>query len=450
MRWRSIGLLALTLAMVAGAYYALEAKGKKSEDDARRLFHTDEKEVEKISIRKGEQQVVSRREGDGWRLIEPLRAKADTTEINSMLRTILTAKQERTIDEQAKNLGEYGLERPSLLLTLSLTGGKDLPVLLLGDKNPNGFSVYAKRGDQPAVFLLADTLRNRLDRSAADIRDKTLLALQPDKVKQVELVGKGRSISLRNTGAEGWELRQPMKVRADVEMVRQLLWKIRDARVKEFLTDGTDAKRRYGLDHPDLIVDLTEADASKRLLLRKAPDPKVGLYALAEPGEGVVTTDARLLTELSKSPSDLRDRSLLRFETTNVKALTIRRGGTFLTLTKEGDVWKVTAPTQADAQAGKVYDFLYSLKELRYHDLIAEAGGDLARYGLKVPQAEVELSMASGTPLPALLVGKSVKDRLYVKLAAAPAVYVIDPKFLDRIPDRPDVLKQEIKPTTAK
>jgi len=450
MRWRSLGLLALTLAIVSGAYYAMEAKGKKSEDDSTRLFLADEKEVEKISIKKGGKKVVMRREGDGWRLIEPVRAKGDTTEINSMLRTILTAKQERTIDPQVKDLGQYGLELPSILLSLTLRGDKDLPVLLLGDKNPNGFSAYAKRGDHPAVFLVADTLGNRLDPGAADFRDKTLLALEPDKVTRVELVGKGRSISLRNAGAEGWELTKPTKGRADVEMVRQLLWRIRNARVKEFLADGTGAKRRYGLDHPDLIVDLTETDASKRLLLKKAADAKVGLYAVAEPGEGVVTTDARLLTELSKSPLDLRDRSLLRFETTEVKALTIRRGGRTLTLTKDRDAWKLIAPTQADAQSGKVYDLLYSLKELRYHHLIAEEGGDLARYGLKAPQAEVELSMASGARLPTLLIGKPTKDRLYVKLAAAPALYAIDPKFLDRIPDGPDALKQETGPTTTK
>ena len=450
MRWRSLGLLALVLVVVAGAYYALEAKGKKSEDDAKRLFLADEKEVEKISIKGGEQQVVAKRDGDAWRLTEPVLAKADTTEINSLLNAILSARRERTIDEQPKSLGEYGLEHPSILLTLTLKGDKASPVLLLGDKNPNGFSVYAKRGDQAAVFLVADTLRNRLDRRAAEFRDKTVLALEPDKVKQVQLVGKGRSISLKNAGAEGWELSQPMKAKADVEMVRQLLWKIKDARVREFVAEGADAKRRYGLDQPDLAVDLTEADASKRLLLKKAPDPKVGLYALAEPGKGVVTTDARLLSDLSKSPFDLRDRSLLRFETTDVKTLTIRRGEQLLTLTKEGDIWKVITPTQADAQAGKVYDLLYSLKELRYHLLVEEKGSDLGRYGLKMPQVEVELSMANGSRLPALLVGKSEKDRLYAKLATAPAVYTIDPKFLDRIPNGPDALKQDTRPTAAK
>lgn len=449
MRWRSLGLLALLFAVVAGAYYGLEAKGKKSED-ANQLLRADEKDIDSVSIAKGEEQVVMKREATGWRLAEPVQAKAEQTEIASLIRTLLTARQERTIDEQPKGLGEYGLERPAIRLTLSLKGDKTPFVLLLGDKNPNGFSVYAKWGDQPSVFLLSNTLRTRLDRKAVDFRDKTLLALEPDKVKTVQLAIKGRSITLTSDGTDKWELTQPIKSRADTTAVRQLLWSIKHARVREFIASGADAQRRYGLDHPDLIVALTEASGSKRLLLRKAPDPKVGLYALAEPGEGIVTIDARLLTDLSKSPLDLRDRSLLRFETPDVRAVQLRLGGQSLTFTKEGDVWKLTAPTRADAQAGKVYDLLYSLKELRYTELITENASDLARYGLKVPQAEVELSMNAGAPLPALLIGKSEKERLYAKLSTAPAVYAIDPKFLDRLPTGPDAVKQEAKPTTGK
>jgi len=448
MSWRPLGFLALLLVAVAGLYYGLEAKGKRSED-AKQLFKAEEKDVQKISIKKRDDQFVIQREGTGWRLIEPVQAKAETTEITALLQSLLTVREERTIDQQPKSLGEYGLERPAIQLTVSLKGDKPPLVLLLGDKNPSGFSVYAKRGDQQAIFLVADTVRIRLDRKAADFRDKTVLALDPDKVKQVELVSKGRSVNLSNAGADTWELTQPIKARADAAAIRQLLWSIKEARVREFLPSGADAKRRYGLDHPDLMVGLTDGDASKRLLLKKAPDPKVGLYALAEPGEGVVAIDARLLTDLSKSPFDLRDRSLLRFETTEVKAVQLRRGEQSLKLTKEGDIWKLTSPTQADAQAGKVYELLYALKELRYTELVNERGGDLARYGLKAPQAEVELSTTGGSPLPTLLIGKSEKDRLYAKLSTDPAVYAIDPKFLDRLPKGPDALRQETKPAAS-
>jgi len=176
----------------------------------------------------------------------------------------------------------------------------------------------------------------------------------------------------------------------------------------------------------------------------------VGLYALAQPGEGVVIVDGRLLTDLSKSPFDLRDRSLLRFETTDVKAIQLRRDGQSLALAKEGDLWKLTTPTSADAQAGKVYDLLYALKELRYRALVENDGSNLARYGLKSPQAEVELTMADGSRLPALLFGKAERNRLYAKVATGPAVYAIDPKFFDRLPKDPDALKQETRPVAGK
>jgi len=450
MRWRPLSTLALVLALLAGAYYALEAKGKKSGGDANQLYRVDEKEIETISIRRGGEQVVLRRDVDAWLMIEPVQAKADNAEITSLLNAITSARLERTINEEPKSLGEYGLDRPAITLTVSLKGDKPLSNLLLGDKNPNGFSVYAKREDMPPVFLVADSLRSRLDRKATDLRDKTLLHVEPDKVKRLELSGKGRSISLSNAGTDQWEMVQPIKAKADSSAVRDLLWKIRNARVKEFLSSGADTTRRYGLDRPDLIVALTQEGASKRLVLKKASDPTVGLYALAVPGEGVVIVDGRLLTDLSKSPFDLRDRSLLRFETTDVKAIQLRRDRQSLALAKEGDLWKLTTPTSADAQAGKVYDLMYALKELRYHALVENDGSNLARYGLKSPQAEVELTMADGSRLPALLLGKVERDRLYAKVATAPAVYAIDPKFLSRIPNGPDALKQAARPVAGK
>jgi hypothetical protein len=88
-------------------------------------------------------------------LTKPVQGKADTTGINSWLHAVLNAKRGRIIDEQLKSIGEYGLEHPFVLLTLTLKSDNALSGLLLGEKNPSGFFVYARRGDQPAVFLVA-------------------------------------------------------------------------------------------------------------------------------------------------------------------------------------------------------------------------------------------------------------------------------------------------------
>lgn len=302
MRWRSLGLLVLVLAALGAAYYGLETKGKLSGSDANRLFQAEEKDVEKIAIRKGEALIVLKREGDGWRLIQPVQATADGSEVASLLHTLLEAKEERRIEEAPRNLADYGLERPSLHLSVTLKGGHTLPALLLGDLNPNGRSVYAKRPDQPAVFLATVIVRLRTDRKPDDFRDKTLLALEPNQVTQVELAGKGQPISLNQAEGKGWEMSKPIKARADAAVIGQMLWKIKDARVTAFVDSGPDAKRRYGLERPDLVVELKDASSVKRLLLKKATDPQVGLYAMAEPGEDVVTLDPAFLDNIPNGP----------------------------------------------------------------------------------------------------------------------------------------------------
>ncbi|MBI2884436.1 MAG: DUF4340 domain-containing protein [Candidatus Methylomirabilis oxyfera] len=310
MRWRSIGLLSLLLALVVVTYYALESKSKSSGSRADRLFQAEEKDVEKITITRGEELIVLQRKGTlsagqagGWRLIEPVQARADATEVASLLHTLLEAAEERRIEETPASLADYGLERPSMRLSLTLKGGQTLPALLLGDLNPNGRSVYAKRLDQPAVFLATVIIRVRADKKSDDFRDKTLLALEPNQVTQVELAGKGQPISLSQVEGKGWEMSKPIKVRADAAVIGRLLWKIKDARVTAFVDSGPDAKRKYGLERPDLIVALKDAGSSvKRLLLKKAADSQVGLYAMAEPGEGVVTIDPDFLDSIPNGP----------------------------------------------------------------------------------------------------------------------------------------------------
>ena len=107
MRWRSLGILALLLGLAAVAYYALETKGKQSGSDTNRLFQAEEKGVEQISITRGEVLMVLKREGDGWRLIEPVQAKADNSEIASLLHTLLDAREERRIEEAPTSLADY-------------------------------------------------------------------------------------------------------------------------------------------------------------------------------------------------------------------------------------------------------------------------------------------------------------------------------------------------------
>jgi hypothetical protein len=296
----------VVLVALAGGYYALETKKNGFGSDGSRLFHAEEQDVEEIVITRDEGRIVLKRKGNAWRLIEPVQAAADDTEVTSLLHTLLEAKEERRIEDAPANLADYGLERPSIQLGLTLKGGKTSPTLLLGDLNPNGRSVYAKRPDQPAIFLATVVVRLRTDKKPDDFRNKTLLAIEPNQVTRIEITIKGQPITISQAEEKGWEIGKPIKARADAAVIGQMLWKIKDARVTTFVDSGPDAKRKYGLERPDLVVELTDAGSVKRLLLKKAADPQVGVYAMAEPGEDVVTLDAAFLDSLPNGPNALK------------------------------------------------------------------------------------------------------------------------------------------------
>ena len=62
--------------------------------------------------------------------------------------------------------------------------------LLLGQKTPAGSDVYAKLPDSKRVFLVPSFLDSTFNRSTFDLRDKTVLKLDREKVDSLEIASK--------------------------------------------------------------------------------------------------------------------------------------------------------------------------------------------------------------------------------------------------------------------
>jgi hypothetical protein len=99
--------------------------------------------------------------------------------------------------------------------------------------------------------------------------------------------------------------------------------------------------------------------------------------------------------------------------------------------------WRFLEGAKGTAKASKIDDVLWSLRGLKWKDLVAPAGEDLARYGLDAPMGEIVLYRADGTPIVTVVIGKQEGDRRYIKSGAGPQVYAIDAKQLE-IPKIPD------------
>lgn len=227
----------------------------------------------------------------------------------------------------------------------------------------------------------------------------------------------------------------------------QVLFKARDLRARDFVAEDAKRLAAYGLDKPVIRLTVWEKDAKEpRTLLLAPAREKDRAYAtsLGSGAAGVAAIDAAALGELTRGVTDLRDRSLATaFDTKDVTRITIQHSSVTLALDRTGtgeEDWQLAAPKKGKARGGRVSELVWTLRNLKWKDLVAEQGWDPARYGLDAGATTVTLTGKDGRAIAALAVGKQEAGLTYVRIPDQPALYAIEAKTLGELPTTPEEL----------
>ena len=127
-----------------------------------------------------------------------------------------------------------------------------------------------------------------------------------------------------------------------------------------------------------------QAGATTTVLLASSKETRGGAasaYA-AVAGKGPVTlVEAKALTDLGRSATELRDRRIVAgLEPRDVKRVRIKAGDRTMLLERSGETqWRVVEPAKGAANTQKVDDLLYTLRGLRFKDVAAPEGQEPAR-----------------------------------------------------------------------
>jgi Domain of unknown function (DUF4340) len=189
-----------------------------------------------------------------------------------------------------------------------------------------------------------------------------------------------------------------------------------------------------------------QGGATTMVLLTSSRETRGGApsaYA-AVAGKGPVTlVDAKALTDLGRSANDLRDRRLLgSLEPRDIKRVRVQAGGQAMVLERSGDTeWRVLEPAKGAANSSKVDDLLYTLRSLRWKDIVAPDGQEPARFGLDAPSLEVALFRGDGGEITTIQVGKREGELAYIRTKAQPTVYSVEGRTLGPAPKIPDDFK---------
>jgi hypothetical protein len=416
MRWQTHAALAFVLVVLGGFYYVWEIRWaparEKAESLRGRVLAVETKDVREIALARGGETLRLRREGDAWELVEPVRARAHRGNVESALAAFVTAKIDREIVARPASLEEFGLDKPAAEVTLTLKDGKTLSVSL-GGKNPTGVWVYARERDKPAVFVLGESVLREATRPVADLRDRTVLTYDRKDVSSIEIVTSDTTMAVERDGPR-WKLTRPVALRADREVVDELVGRVLEVQVKEFVDDAPKSLTPWGLDRPGRLTIVTGKDkdrTSRALLVGRFDDKKKGFYAM-RPGEpSVLLIPEALWNSIPRTVAALRDRSVVEVDRDKIERIELENAHGKVALAHEDKGgWKIVAPEPLAADQSAAGSILARLSEMRAQGFLTDDASGIGRW-LAKPAVRVTLTGKDGGARTTILLAPSAETR---------------------------------------
>ena len=440
MRWQTSVVLAAVLVALGAFFYVYEVRWAPDREKVTarkgRVFTAEPADVTQLTLKRPGDSVDLKREGDAWQMAAPVKARGDRGPIEEILTNVLTAKMDREITAAPQSLAEFGLDKPAAEVDLTLKDGKHLG-LVLGAKSPTGVWVYARERDKPAVFVLGDSVLRDATRPVADFRDKTILAFDRKQVTGVDIVSRDETLGLESADG-GWKIVRPVALSADGDTVNDFLEKLGGAKVKEFVAEAPASLEAYGLDRPWRVTLHTGKDkerSSRSLLLGKVDTGKKGVYAMREGESSVLLVPEDVWTALPKNVAVARNKVVVPVDRDKLTRLEVESPRGAVTLVRENDKWRITAPEALPADQVEVGGLLFKLQSLRAQGFLTEDASGIPRF---LARPEVKLTLADAGATTTVLLAPSPERRggsatAYAAIAGRGPVVLVDGKALDEL-----------------
>src|SRR5262245_26153616 len=166
MRWRQVGILYLVLAVLA-ALYARERPTPPEEVDRShppraRFLQVTADDVTAMRLARGTRIVSVRREGKGWRVVEPPGAELPNDLVSGFLQALLTTEEIDHIATTTRDLASFGLTDDADRVELSVAQGRNAAVAR-GGTSPTVTAIYARRDADGGIVLIGRQVRDYQD-----------------------------------------------------------------------------------------------------------------------------------------------------------------------------------------------------------------------------------------------------------------------------------------------
>ena len=437
---RTLLMLAVLLGL-GGYIYFIDLDKQRADEDAKTLLQFDPQAVTQVALVYPDRELHLARDDGGWKITEPVEARADTTTVDNLVNAVDQAEVSRTLDDLQPDMALYGLNRPAVTVRLTLEDGTQLPQITIGKDTPVGYSVYVQRAGENAILLTPQAFRLGMTKQTKDLRDKTVLAFQKERISQIEVHRPAKAeapVVLRKTDG-GWTLGGPIPAQkmddatrsittrassifADEATVNTFLSSLSGIRAQDFIEQPLLELKEFGLDPPQLAVGLTlaedgegaESSSALRLLVGSEKSTDQGTkqrHMKREDAETLYLVGDWTFGDLNKTAHDFRDKTVARFAKNAVVRVEVKRqDGEGFFLSGGETSWQIDTQLEGELRQSALDQFVTDLHGLKGFEIAADHPDEVGSYGLDEPLVTIRAYNKAEEKLAGLLIGQTTRD----------------------------------------
>jgi hypothetical protein len=398
----TIALLVILIGLGAYIYFVTSKQPDTTEPPRERVFAGLESDaIDEVTVKSDMGETTALKKIDGtWQITAPASFKADPSEVASLTSNLASLEVARVVDEAPADVTDYGLEPPLVEVTFKASGDKtygEAHRLFLGSKSPTGGDVFARRDADQRVVLVPGYLEPIFNRSTFNLRDKTLVAFDRDKIDRITVASAGNALAFAKDGTD-WKITSPIAAAADSTAVDAIMGRLTTTQMKTIVTEQATAAdlTKYGFGRPQATTTLTGGGTTASVVVGgNASDAEV--YARDPSKPIIATVESALLKDFQKGVDEYRRKEIFALRGFSTDRIEFTRGGQTTVIERvktEGqpDKWRRLSPTAGDLDTMSVDDLLSRLGSLRAAAFVDAA----ARTGLDQPTLTVYARFEDG------------------------------------------------------
>jgi len=240
---------------------------------SKNLFHKESSEISGLILNGGGPDVEVVKEGGEWKIKKPFEAPTGPGRVQSYIANLLASQALAFGADDGADLAQYGLNNPRWTLTVQGVANKS--VLRIGNavsapkseeskEATDEERFYAQLEANKVVLEIPRNLVDQISNLLFEVREKRVLPVSVAELRTLNYRAYGLDLALQRTNTL-WDFADE-ELSASSPDVDEFLRGLQSARADEFLQDSEANRKAFGLEQPEIVIEVSKADSTEPAL----------------------------------------------------------------------------------------------------------------------------------------------------------------------------------------